>query len=177
MRKRVSVRECVCVRKCVYVRERVRESVCVCVYVLCECVCVLLCVSEYACDCLGNYKEIFSFKKIIVKVKVSVFTKNVICIIKFQSVNYKELFNYKVWNFYSNCTMTRILILIVFLFLILSLLKCWGGRDKVEFFKVDKGFWPTCLGQNWRSHFRLTQSHYDFKVDTENLKIKCFMLT
>jgi len=30
------------------------------------------------------------------------------------------------------------------------------GRDKVEFFKVDKHFWRTFLGWNWTLRFRLT---------------------
>ncbi len=32
----------------------------------------------------------------------------------------------------------------------------YGGRVKVDFFKVDTRFWRVDLGQNWKLHLRLT---------------------
>ncbi len=44
-----------------------------------------------------------------------------------------------------------------------------GGRNKVEFFKVDKRFWREFLDRNLRSRFKSTYFNYDFKVDIDDL--------
>jgi len=36
----------------------------------------------------------------------------------------------------------------------------YGGRDKVEIYKVDKLFWLMFLGRNWLSHFVSTENEY-----------------
>jgi len=40
-----------------------------------------------------------------------------------------------------------------------------GGRDKVEFFKVNKHFWRTFLSWNWRLRFMTTENELSVKVD------------
>ncbi len=55
------------------------------------------------------------------------------------------------WTFFTKCTNIFI-----------------GGRDKVEFYKVDKHFWLLFLGQNCGLHFRSTQIDLDLYVDIDD---------
>jgi len=42
------------------------------------------------------------------------------------------------------------------------------GRDKVEFYEVDKHFWHANSGQNWLLRFRSTENDYIVFVDIYN---------
>ncbi len=48
-----------------------------------------------------------------------------------------------------------------------------GGRDKVEFYKVDKRFWHVNLGRNWRSHSMSTRFDYVVYVDLNDIVKMC----
>ncbi len=43
----------------------------------------------------------------------------------------------------------------------------YGGRDKVEFYKVDKLFWHTFLVRNWQSRIMSTENEYSVWVDID----------
>ncbi len=44
---------------------------------------------------------------------------------------------------------------------------CFGGRVKVDFFKVDKRFWRVDLGRNWAMSSMPTRFDYVIYVDMD----------
>ena len=53
----------------------------------------------------------------------------------------------------------------------------FGGRVKVDFFKVDTHFWRVDLGRNWISRLRSTRFDYVIYVDTEQWALCRHVLT